>query len=145
MERLCVAGVSGVFGFVLFGFWKGVGPTMFKFREVPEVPFTLPEKKLIIDFHILSLVLSLLLRSDDHHPLLHRHSEDGGWRLSQGLARRPCGVLQHHPLLYGGRQSGGRSLAKHQGQVDRRGKLAGLFYFWYEGDQSLIECFLDLL
>ena len=58
-------------------------------------------------------------RPDDHHPRLHRHPEDRGRPLQEGLARRPRGGDQHHPLLHRRRQGRRRSAARDQGQAHR--------------------------
>ena len=47
-------------------------------------------------------------RPDDHRSLHHRHPEDRGRRVREGLARRPRCLRQHHPLLHRRRQGRGQ-------------------------------------
>ena len=56
---------------------------------------------------------------DDHRALRHRHPEDRGRPLHEGLARRPCCHRQHHSLLHRRRQGRGQGHPRAQRQADR--------------------------
>ncbi len=58
-------------------------------------------------------------RPDDHRALHHRHPEDGGRPLQEGLERRPRRFRQHHPLLHRRRQGRGQGHPRAQRQADR--------------------------
>ena len=59
-------------------------------------------------------------RPDDHHPQLHRHAEDRGRPVEEGLEGRPQRGDQHHPVAPPARpRPSGLVLPGSEGQADR--------------------------
>ena len=77
-------------------------------------------------------------RPDDHRPLHHRHPEDRGRPLQEGLARRPRCLGQHHPLLHRRRQGRG------QGYPLLNGKLTGMSMRVPTLDVSVVDLTVNL-
>ena len=78
-------------------------------------------------------------RPHDHRALHHRHPEDRGRRVHEGLAGRPRSQRQHHPLLH--RRCQGR------GQGDPRavnGKLTGMSMRVPTLDVSVVDLTVNL-
>ncbi len=57
--------------------------------------------------------------SDDDHPQLHRHAEDGRWPVEEGLEGRALGRDQHHPLDHRRGEGRGSGDSRGEGQADR--------------------------